>query len=153
MSWDRPSANLCKAVLAALTGQLIHLEHCTYKMTGKLLAQTNQLPLELIPPSLALCPRRPRVTHEVMTVTQSALPLRWVRREGQSHGPAQAATPSTHLRRWGRFGSLRDHGGRTCQLGRQRLQLPPERPTPPAATPESPHPGPSRHWEGRPNED
>lgn len=53
---DRPSAKLCKAVLADLTGQLIHLEHCAYdEMTGKLLAQNNRLPLELIPPSLALC--------------------------------------------------------------------------------------------------
>lgn len=52
---DRPSAKLCKAVLAALKGQLIHPEHRAYEMTGKLPAQTNRLPLELIPPSLALC--------------------------------------------------------------------------------------------------
>lgn len=64
-------------------GQLIHLQQCADEVIGKLPARTNRPPRASVPPDRS-APRRPRVTHEVMTVTQSALPTEVSQEEAQS---------------------------------------------------------------------
>lgn len=84
---------LCKAVIGALTRQLMHLKYGAYEVTGKLPAQTNRLPLALIPPNLALCTKAAaRVTDEVMGVIQKAL-LTKVSQEMKGRASAQHKPP------------------------------------------------------------
>lgn len=113
---------LCKAVMSTLTRQLMHLEHCAYEVTDKLPAQTNRLPLALIPPNLALCTRQPRVTGEVMRVTQKAL-LTKVSQEMKGRATAQDKPPLGYLSP--ALGQVRDVTGLRwtyMSAGRSRLQ-------------------------------
>lgn len=120
MAWQTGLVRrLCEAVLAALIGQLItRLENCAYEVTGKLPTQTTRCPWRWSLPIWHSALWRPRVTLEVITVTQRALltKVNWME-EGQSHGPRQAARPGTHHQLWGRSGSSRAPGGLTCWLG------------------------------------